>query len=152
MFRFSESFREIADGIFLTGEIPRITGFETGDAGLFCDESGCNPDQVIDDQAMAIRGEKGMVVVLGCCHAGIINTLSLITQRTGCGEFYAVIGGTHLGYASPERLDSTLRELRRYNVRRFCACHCTGFPAAVRLAKDLPGRFQHVQVGYSLEF
>src|SRR5512146_1957044 len=96
-FSLAAGFREIAPGMFLTGEVPRESGFETGDSGLYCDDSGCEADVIRDDQSLVINTGRGLVLVLGCCHAGIVNTIAHARQQTGMDDVYAVIGGTHLG-------------------------------------------------------
>lgn len=150
-FSFAEGFREIAPGIFLTGEVPRHSPYEKGDTGLCCDDVGCAADPLIDDQSLVIRTGKGLVLVLGCCHAGVINTIEHARRETKVAEVHAVIGGTHLCFCSPQQLDETIRALRSYNIRRICAGHCTGFAAAARLAREFPGQFHPAHVGYTLE-
>jgi len=150
-FSLSDRFREIAPGIFLTGEVPRKTPFERGDAGLFCDDAGCAADSVADDQSLIITGSRGLVLLLGCCHAGVINTIDHAREQTGVAEVYAVIGGTHLGFSDPAQLDETVRALRGYRVHKLCAGHCTGFAASARLWKEFPGQFQPAHVGFTIE-
>ncbi|AJE04366.1 MBL fold metallo-hydrolase [Geobacter pickeringii] len=150
-FNLSDQFREIVPGLFLTGEVPRTTPFETGDAGLSCDEAGCHADPLCDDQSLIIRTERGLVLLLGCCHAGLVNTIEWAREATGVAGIYAVIGGTHLGFCSPRQLDETVAALRRFDVRKILGSHCTGFQAAARLAQELPGRFHPAYVGYTLE-
>jgi len=150
-FSFGKHFREIATGIFLTGEIPRRSTFEKGDAGLCCDDAGCSPDPLDDDQTLVVRTDRGLVLILGCCHAGLINTIDFARRETGESEVYAVIGGTHLGFCSQSQLDETVKELKAYGIKKICAGHCTGFAAAARLLREFPGHFQPAHVGYSLE-
>jgi 7,8-dihydropterin-6-yl-methyl-4-(beta-D-ribofuranosyl)aminobenzene 5'-phosphate synthase len=150
-FDLAREFREIASGIFLTGEVPRESPFEEGDTGLCCDESGCTADPLADDQSLVIRTGKGLVLILGCCHAGLVNTIEHARRETGVDAIYAVIGGTHLGFCGPGQLDETVRALKTYRIRKICAGHCTGFTAAARLAKEFPGQFQPAHVGYTLE-
>ncbi len=150
-FSLAEGFREIAPGIFLTGEVPRETGFETGDSGLYCDDGGCALDTVLDDQSLVIRTARGLVFVLGCCHAGIVNTITYARQRTGVDDVYGVIGGTHLGFASPQQLDETIAALRQCRIQRILGSHCTGFAAGARLLREFPGHFHPAHVGYTLE-
>jgi 7,8-dihydropterin-6-yl-methyl-4-(beta-D-ribofuranosyl)aminobenzene 5'-phosphate synthase len=150
-FGLAEGFREIAPGLFLTGEVPRESCFETGDSGLYCDESGCVFDAVRDDQSLVIRTGKGLVLVLGCCHAGIVNTITYAWQQTGVHEIYAVIGGTHLGFSSPQQLEETIMALREYRIRKILGSHCTGFTASARLLLEFPGHFHPAHVGYTLE-
>jgi 7,8-dihydropterin-6-yl-methyl-4-(beta-D-ribofuranosyl)aminobenzene 5'-phosphate synthase len=150
-FNLGESFREIIPGVFLTGEVPRKTGFEAVSAGLYCDASGCTPDPLLDDQTLIICTEKGLVLLFGCCHAGMINTIQFAIEKTGITEIYAVLGGTHLGYCPAGQLEGTIKALHGYGIRRICCSHCTGFAASVRLCKEFPGQFHYAQVGYTLE-
>jgi 7,8-dihydropterin-6-yl-methyl-4-(beta-D-ribofuranosyl)aminobenzene 5'-phosphate synthase len=150
-FSLSDQFREIGPGLFGTGEVPRKTAFERGDAGQFCDDSGCAVDTVIDDQSLAIVTNRGLVLLLGCCHAGVINTIEYAREMTGVEEVYALIGGTHLGFSDPGRLDATVKALRGYRVHKLCAGHCTGFAASARLLKEFPGQFQPAHVGFFVE-
>ena len=150
-FSLDDRFREIGQGIFLTGEVPRETPFERGDAGIFCDEAGCAADEVPDDQSLVIAGRRGLVLLLGCCHAGLVNTIEHSREKTGVEDVYAVIGGTHLGFSDASQLDATVKALRGYRLQKFCAGHCTGFAASARLLKEFPGRFQPAQVGFTIE-
>ncbi len=150
-FSLAEGFREIAPGICLTGQVPRLSPFEKGDTGLCCDDAGCAADPLPDDQSLVIRTGKGLVLVLGCCHAGLVNTIEHARRATGIAEVHAVIGGTHLCFCGASQLDETVRALRSYNVRRICAGHCTGFSASARLAREFPGQFHPAHVGYTLE-
>ncbi|NJD91668.1 MAG: MBL fold metallo-hydrolase, partial [Geobacter sp.] len=150
-FDFSAEYREIAPGIYLTGEVPRVTEFEKGDQGLFCDCSGQEPDATPDDQSMVIETSRGLVVLLGCCHAGIVNTLEHIAYQSGRRDIYAIIGGTHLGFCSHEQLDKSISAIRQYGVKKLAVSHCTGFAASARISRELPREFQLAMVGYTLE-
>ncbi|QWV93112.1 MBL fold metallo-hydrolase [Geomonas oryzisoli] len=150
-FSYSDAFREVVPGVFLTGEVPRRTGYEEGDAGLFCDEAGCHRDQVPDDQSLVIVTEKGLLLLLGCCHAGVVNTLELAREKTGVEQVYGVMGGCHLAFSSQPQIDATIKALKRYGLKKICPGHCTGFHAAARLAAAFPGGFKPMQVGYVLE-
>ena len=150
-FDLGAGFRPIADGIFLTGEVPRRTPFEKGDSGLFCDSEGCTADSLRDDQSLVIAGDKGLTLLLGCCHAGLLNTIELARERTGVAQVYAIIGGTHLDFSSPAQLEETVRALRSLKVKKIVGSHCTGFAAAARLLREFPGEFHPGRVGYTLE-
>lgn len=150
-FDFSQGPREVAKGMLLTGEVPRRTEFETGDRGLYSDPAKEHVDPLPDDQSLVIRGERGLTILLGCCHAGLVNTIEAARQLTDESEVYAVVGGTHLGFCTGDQLEQTIQTLRRYRVRKICAGHCTGFAAAARLAHEFPGVFQPIAVGYCLE-
>ena len=150
-FVFDRGWREILPNIFLTGEVPRSSGFETGDRGLFSDTFCNHVDTHPDDQSLVIRSGKGLVLLLGCCHAGIINTLEHAREQSGVEEVYAIIGGMHLGFCGEEQLEATVKALRRFGVRKLAGSHCTGFSASVRLAREFPDAFQPGSVGFTIE-
>ncbi len=150
-FVLDDGWREILPDIFLTGEIPRETGFEIGDKGLYYDTTGCYADTHPDDQSLVIRTGKGLLLLLGCCHSGIVNTLEQVRKLTGMSEIYAVIGGMHLGFCGEEQIDETVKALRQYRIRKLVGSHCTGFMAMARLAREFPGAYQPGQVGFTLE-
>ena len=150
-FVLNRDWREIMPGIFLTGEVTRRNRFERGDSGLFCDTAGCCSDTHPDDQSLVILTDKGLILVLGCCHAGIVNTLEHARELSGVEDVHAVIGGMHLGFCAEEQIDETVKALRRFSIRKLVGSHCTGFAAAARLAREFPGSFQPGQVGFTLE-
>ena len=132
----------IAEDIMTTGEIPMITTFEKIDAALFVQEdSGWKPDQVLDDQALIVKSGQGLVIILGCAHRGMINTLCHAQQIAGTVEIHAVIGGSHLMSASEEHLWQTIAALKDMGVQRLGLCHCTDLPAAVLLAQEFGENF-----------
>jgi len=151
IFNLSNSFREISPGIMLTGEVPRVTRFETGDQGLYCDCTGQELDLTPDDQSLVIETAKGLVVLLGCCHAGLVNTIEHIACQSGRRDIYAMIGGTHLGFCGQEQLEGTVAVIRKAGIRKLAMSHCTGFAAAARLSRELPKESQIAMVGYTLE-
>lgn len=149
-FDLATSYREIMPGIALTGEIPRTTSFETGDNGLFTDRNGRQRDRFDDDQSLVISSDKGLVVLLGCCHAGLINTLQHVSVQTGRRDIYAVIGGTHLSFCSSIQLQQTVQALKQWQIHKLAVSHCTGFSAAASLHHTFPTAFQNAQVGYCI--
>jgi len=150
-FNLATAFREIAPGIMLTGEVSRVTAFEKGDQGIYYDCSGVLPDATPDDQSLLIDTEKGLVLLLGCCHAGLVNTLEHIASQCGRRDLYAVVGGTHLGFCGQEQLEKSIKTLKKSGVSKLAVSHCTGFAAAARLAREMPKEFQVAMVGYTLE-
>lgn len=150
-FNLSKEFRAIAPGMYLTGEVPRVTAFETGDQGLYCDCTGQELDSTPDDQSLVLETEKGLVLILGCCHAGLVNTVEHVAYMTGRRDIYAVIGGTHLGFCGQEQVGMTAAALRTMGVKKLAASHCTGFAASARLSREMPKEFQVAMVGYTLE-
>jgi len=125
----------ISENIVTSGEIPMITEYEKIDPILYVKEKGeLKPDPLWDDQALFIKSEKGLIIILGCAHRGIINTIRHAQKLTGVKPIYAVIGGTHLVSASPQRIDLTIAELLSFGIKRLGVSHCTGLPASAILA------------------
>jgi len=109
--------------------------YEKIDPILYVKEKGeLKPDPLWDDQALFLKSEKGLIIILGCAHRGIINTIRHAQKLTGLESVYDVIGGTHLIGASPERMDSTIAELLSFSVQRLEVSHCIGLPAPDILA------------------
>ena len=125
-----------------TGEIPMATDYEEVAPNLCVKEdSGWQPDKLLDDQALIINAEPGLIIILGCAHRGSINTIYHAQQLTGVKEIHAVLGGAHLIDATEERIWMTIAALRDLGVQRLGLCHCTGMPATVLLAQEFGDRF-----------
>ncbi|MCX6983864.1 MAG: MBL fold metallo-hydrolase [Lentisphaerae bacterium] len=130
---------EIASGVFLTGEIPKVHAEESVVAEIFCkDSAGKIPDDIPDDQSLFIKTPTGTVVLLGCAHSGLINTLDYVHKLTGGEPFAAVIGGTHLRSASEDRIRWTLSELARFKINKIAPAHCTGISATNAIMNAYP--------------
>lgn len=128
----------LTDDIVTTGEIPMVTEYEEIEPALYVKEGGeMHPDPVWDDRALVIKTELGLVVILGCAHRGMINTLLHAQEITGMELIHTVIGGTHLISASEERILLTIEAVRELGVQRLGVSHCTGLPAAAILAREL---------------
>ncbi|RPJ42607.1 MAG: MBL fold metallo-hydrolase [Deltaproteobacteria bacterium] len=152
-FLLEKGFRTITQDMYLTGEIPRLTSFEKGDPGLFAESEGrLIPDPIADDNSMVIDSPKGLVLLLGCAHAGLINILEYVLKQTRRDEVYAVIGGTHLDFSSLPQLDETIAALKKFNVKRIGVSHCTGLKPAGRLQAAFGEDFFYCNVGHVLEF
>jgi 7,8-dihydropterin-6-yl-methyl-4-(beta-D-ribofuranosyl)aminobenzene 5'-phosphate synthase len=137
--------------VCVTGEIPRKTSYEKGFAQHMAFVDGLwQPDPwIIDDRALAISIKgKGLVVLSGCAHAGIINTVSYSQQITGIKKVYAVLGGFHLaGKEFEKRIQPTIEELQRINPTLIVPSHCTGWRAMCAMAKVFPEAFAWNSVG-----
>lgn len=148
---FNSSFSEIGEGIYLTGEVPRVTDFEKEDPRLLIKKNGeFLPDPLIDDQSLVLKTSMGLIIVLGCAHSGLINTLKHITGHLKGETIHAVMGGTHLGFLKEDQLDATISELKRYDFKHLGASHCTGLKAAARLYQEFNKQFFFANVGTSL--
>jgi 7,8-dihydropterin-6-yl-methyl-4-(beta-D-ribofuranosyl)aminobenzene 5'-phosphate synthase len=143
---------EVADGIWVTGEIPRRTGFEDTGGPFFLDEACTQADPILDDQAVYIESRKGLIVLLGCAHAGLVNTLDCVTELTGRDRIHAVLGGMHLLRAGDERLEKSEQALQRLDVQCIGPAHCTGRNATMRLWTRFPGRCVECQTGVRFVF
>jgi len=132
----------LTDTVVTSGEVPMRTGYETIDPMLMVlDDGEYKPDPLADDQSIFIKTEHGLVAVLGCAHRGIINHLLRGIELTGVDRVHAVIGGTHLGPASVDRIQKTIKELRRMEVKIVAASHCTGLRAACVLQHEFGDSF-----------
>jgi 7,8-dihydropterin-6-yl-methyl-4-(beta-D-ribofuranosyl)aminobenzene 5'-phosphate synthase len=137
----SESVK-VAENCITTGEVPMVTDYETIDSGLFVKtDSGWQPDKLLDDLSLIIDTEPGLVVVLGCAHRGVINTLHHARKLTGGKPIHAVLGGSHLVNASRERVQRTVADLKKLDVQKMGLCHCTSLPAISTLAHEFGDRF-----------
>jgi 7,8-dihydropterin-6-yl-methyl-4-(beta-D-ribofuranosyl)aminobenzene 5'-phosphate synthase len=143
---------QIADNTTLiTGEIPRETNFEKGFMQHRKLKNGVwQPDPLIlDDRAVVfnIKG-KGLLVLSGCAHAGIINTIKYAQHISGISDVYAVMGGFHLaGKENEKRIQSTIKELGRISPRLIVPMHCTGWRGMLAIVQALPKAFVFNSIG-----
>ncbi len=143
----------VLGGVYVTGPIPRHhTEYEDAGGPFFLDQSCTQPDPLADDQALFFDSPLGTVVLLGCAHAGVVNTLHYVRQATGGRPIHAALGGMHLLSANEDRLTRTVDALREMDVRRIGLAHCTGFQAMSRLHHDLPDRCFHCVTGTRIDF
>ena len=151
-FLFNREFTEVEEKIFLTGEVPRRTAFEKSAPGLFSEKDGkLGQDIFADDQSLVIDTEKGLVLILGCAHSGLINIINHVISKTGKEKFHAILGGTHLDFLTPEQLEETIKVLKKMDIERIGASHCTGLRAAFRLFQEFGDRSFYGHVGSILE-
>lgn len=153
-FKLNSDMVEVGPGLLLSGEIPRKSSFEKGDANmtaLLPDGNRIHPDPLKDDLSLIVRSDKGLILVLGCAHAGLINIIEYTLEKTGKDKIYAIVGGTHLGFSSDAQFEETLAVLDRYHIERIGVSHCTGLPKAAMLHARLKDRFFFGSVGAVLE-
>jgi len=142
----------VADSmVCVTGEIPRRTSFETGytQHKAFVGGSWKSDPWIMDERAVAVNIKgKGLVVLSGCAHAGIINTIAYAQQITGTEKVHAVLGGFHLaGKTFENRIQPTIEALQRINPALIVPSHCTGWKAMCAMAKTFPEAFIWNSVG-----
>lgn len=145
-FKYSREPVWLNEDIVWSGEIPMRNDFENIAAictlkvndGKYVDgDAEFIPDPVDDDAAVYIRTDLGLVVVLGCAHHGMINTIHHAQQITGVEKVHMVVGGTHLIKVSDYQMESTINELKRLGVEKVGVSHCTGLNSSVKLAQGL---------------
>ncbi|MGB9627288.1 MAG: MBL fold metallo-hydrolase [Thermodesulfobacteriota bacterium] len=151
-FVFNTDFIEVEKRLFLTGEVPRQTTFEKPDLRLFSEIDGrTTHDLFLDDQSLILETDKGLVLILGCAHSGMINIIHHVIAKTGKEKFYAILGGTHLDFLTPEQLEESLSALNKLEIKKIGVSHCTGMRAAFRLHQEFGDRFFYGCVGSVLE-
>ena len=147
---------QIDDSLLVTGQIPRTNDFEKGMPIHFTEvDDRLEPDPLIeDDQAIIFRlKDKGLVVITGCAHAGVINTISYAKELTGEDRIYAVIGGMHLtGGLFEAIIPRTVQELEKFKPKFLIPCHCTGVKAMWSMMNNMPNAFIQNSVGTEYTF
>jgi 7,8-dihydropterin-6-yl-methyl-4-(beta-D-ribofuranosyl)aminobenzene 5'-phosphate synthase len=142
--------------LLATGQIPRRTAFEKGFPPQMAVRDGALvPDvEVWDDQAIVFKVKnRGPVVISGCGHAGIVNTVMYGLELTGADKPLAVIGGFHLCWPTPEEvIRQTIGDIKELNPDYVVPCHCTGWDANHRFAVEMPDRFVLSTVGATIRF
>ncbi|WP_440950573.1 MBL fold metallo-hydrolase [Methanosphaerula subterraneus] len=146
----------LAEGhLLVTGEVERTTSFEKGMPGMEAMIDGrWVVDPILDDQALVINIQnKGLVVISGCAHAGIINTVEYAKKITGISTVHAVLGGFHLtGPAFEPIIQPTIDEMKRIDPDYILPMYCTGWNAINGFALEMPGKFILNTVGTTYRF
>jgi len=134
---------EIIPGVLTSGEIKRITPFEKITwKNVTLIEGKQVRDHVLDDQALFINIERhGVLVLSGCAHAGIINTLQSALDLTETKKLYGFIGGTHLIRPKENRLRETVRRLKEFDLELISPAHCTGHKSIATISQAFPEAF-----------
>jgi 7,8-dihydropterin-6-yl-methyl-4-(beta-D-ribofuranosyl)aminobenzene 5'-phosphate synthase len=147
----------IADGITTTGVVPRTNDFEklTGNLQKITTtkDGKESHDLIEDDLSIFFQMKDGSVVVLaGCCHSGVVNTVDHVVSLTGSSEITGIVGGLHLMDASKQRLTKTVEYLDQLPLKTVAACHCTGLRGRAALMYALDETFKDVGAGSVLKF
>ncbi len=141
-FTLSKGPVKLSASMMTTGEIPMSNDYEIIETYLLVKEDGeLKQDNINDDLSLIIDADFGLVVILGCGHHGIVNTLQHAQKLTGKEQIYAAIGGTHLVHASGERLEKTAAALKSMGVQWLGVSHCTGFASSAYLAREFGDGF-----------
>jgi 7,8-dihydropterin-6-yl-methyl-4-(beta-D-ribofuranosyl)aminobenzene 5'-phosphate synthase len=137
-----KEFVEVIPGCYLTGAIARVTDYERGSPNLLIQrENAFAQDDFAGEQAVVCNvKEKGLVILSGCAHSGIVNTVRHAQAISGIAKVHAVIGGFHLVNATPEIIEKTVFDIKAIAPDYVIPAHCTGFEAITRLALAMPGQ------------
>ncbi len=143
---------KITERIGLTGPISRLTAYEDTGGAFYYDPFARRPDPIEDDNALWLHTPEGLIICVGCSHAGIVNTIQAIVEMSGETRIRTVIGGLHLLHAAAERLEKTVLALNDFDLQQLVACHCTGDEAFLYLADHLHCELIQGYSGFSLVF
>ncbi len=116
----------ISQDVGITGPIPRVCSFEDTGGDFFLDPQSSHPDPISDDVAMWVNTSQGLVIITGCCHSGVVNTIDYTRKISGRDTIHGILGGLHLLHASTDRLEKTARNPAMISCRDIIPCHCTG--------------------------
>jgi len=109
-------------------------------------------DILADDQALILDSDQGTVVLLGCSHRGVINTLTHVVNLTGKSRIHCIMGGLHLNKASDQKLQKIIDHLRGFDVDKIGVGHCTGNRAFLALSNEFKEKVFLNTVGKEMEF
>jgi len=141
-FKLSREPVRLSENIWTTGEIPMTTDFESIEPIFHVKENSIfRPDTIPDDLALIIKTEKGLVIVLGCGHRGVVNTIYHAQNITGEKKVHTVVGGTHLFPKTDQQKEKAIQTLKEIGVQKIGVSHCTGFDASMKLAQAFGDKF-----------
>lgn len=139
---------EIHPGMWLTGPVPRVYPERNwSEVSRVRSPEGLVEDNIPEDQSLVIETESGLVVISGCGHAGVINTLEYARKSVKDAPIHAALGGFHLFRATPEHLAWTGAKLREVGLQNFLGAHCTGIEAVFGLRESAGLERDHCLVG-----
>ncbi|MBS7629517.1 MBL fold metallo-hydrolase, partial [Candidatus Bathyarchaeota archaeon] len=143
---------DIMDGVSTSGEIVRETPFEEVSGYWTLDYDKLVEDLMLDDQALYVKVEgKGLVIISGCAHSGIVNTIIQAKKTSGVDHIYAIVGGLHLTTSNDERIRKSVDEIERMDPKIIHPCHCTGLKAISFLLERFENRCKPICTGDIVE-
>lgn len=129
---------ELVPGVSTTGGVVRTSSFEIPADFVLRRDGMESPDLILEEQSLCLSTKKGLVVLVGCGHAGVVNIVSQIRRRSE-RKLYMVIGGFHISSASQTVLLKTMDGLKKVGVEKVAPMHCTGFQATKMFSDRFPG-------------
>jgi 7,8-dihydropterin-6-yl-methyl-4-(beta-D-ribofuranosyl)aminobenzene 5'-phosphate synthase len=137
-FIIHEKFEEIVPGVWLTGPVPRPNQEKNWQRGVEMNIGGKWVDDTLpDDQSLLFQTDKGLVLLSGCGHAGVVNTIEYARKILGAQKVYGAVGGFHLYELPDEKLAWTAKKLKEYGVTQILGAHCTGIESLFTLRQLL---------------
>lgn len=143
---------KLMENLWLSGQVPHVTQYEKGDARLVLQHDGCDcQDEIEDDMSLYYLKGTDLIVVGGCTHSGLVNTVRHGFEVTGATRLAGWIGGTHLGPVSTQQQEQTIDALAEWNPDFVAANHCTGFPMMAALYGRFGAKYISAFVGTVIE-
>jgi 7,8-dihydropterin-6-yl-methyl-4-(beta-D-ribofuranosyl)aminobenzene 5'-phosphate synthase len=143
-------------GVMTTGEIKKEEKVayekEPSIKLLDLEEGRLKPSTIRDEMSLAINTDKGLVVVTGCSHPGIVSTVRKCMKLTGVKKVAGVVGGFHMIDATGKVIDQTIDDLKKMNTQEIYSGHCTGFEAEYRFRKVFGVAFKRLHSGLVIDF
>ena len=150
---YNEKTWRIGDTVHVLADIPRTNEFEPSPVGFEYEADGIRqPDIMQDEQVVVLETAKGLVVLLGCSHPGVVNCVKRVQQEFPGKPLHAVIGGTHLEHAGQERIERTIAFFQGQDIPVIVPLHCTGSKVQCLMRQALGDRVLSCGVGDRLEF
>lgn len=147
-----ENIIRLTENLMVFSNFNRKGEFENNNQKMFLKENGVYQiDEFLDEISIGIKTGKGLVVVVGCSHPGIVNILDTIMDRTGM-KIYQVIGGTHLIEEDDDKINMVIEYLKEKDIKYVSACHCTGKQGETMLSQQLEEGFMEIKTGDIISF
>ncbi len=149
--KIKDNMTYLTDYIMVFHHFSRYTDYEKRNSRFYIkDNNEYYPDDFDDEISLGVITEKGLVVIVGCSHIGIINILKSISKRVNI-PIYAVIGGTHLIEANEVRMQETINAFKEMNIKLIALSHCTGKEGIRRISEELSEEFLYNNTGTVIE-
>ncbi len=142
----------LCSGLYFSGEIPRDHPTEDVGGPFYLDPQGKQADRLPDDASLWFQTEQGLIILTGCCHSGLINTVTHIQRESGEQRIVGIIGGLHLLHAGAERLYATAAAINEWRPEFVIACHCTGQDAIEQLRDQTDVQITQGYCGFKFSY
>lgn len=137
----NEDITNITENLLIFTNFNRDIEFENTNQNMYLqDDGGYIKDEFLDEISIGIKTNKGLIVIVGCSHVGIVNILDTITERTGI-DVCALIGGTHLVNEDDEKINNIIEKFKEKDIKLIGACHCTGKQGETMIIQQLGDKF-----------